>query len=64
MNKQYIFIPIDALIISSNKGLVLPLGLGMVVLSPKAISIILQLNKRLKELKKQIIVWRKLENTS
>lgn len=54
MNKQYVFIPIDALIISSNKGLAFPLGLGMVVLSPN-ISIILQLNKRLKELKRQII---------
>ena len=78
---------IDALIISSNKGLALPPGLGIVVLSPKAIlklqeinsiyfnfksyitdiqrgqtpftpaiSIILQLNKRLKELRKQTIV--------
>jgi aspartate aminotransferase-like enzyme len=77
---------IDALIISSNKGLALPPGLGIVVLSPKAtlklqeinsiyfnfksyitdiqrgqtpftpaISIILQLNKRLEELKKQTI---------
>jgi aspartate aminotransferase-like enzyme len=77
---------IDALIMSSNKGLALPPGLGIVVLSPKAIlklqeinsiyfnfksyisdiqrgqtpftpaiSIILQLNKRLKELKKQTI---------
>lgn len=82
MEKQHI----DALIISSNKGLALPPGLGIVVLSPKAIlklqeinsiyfnfksyiadiqrgqtpftpviSIILQLNKRLKELKKQTI---------
>lgn len=77
---------IDALIISSNKGLALPPGLAIVILSPKAvsklqeinsiyfnfksyildvqrgqtpftpaISIILQLNKRLKELKKQTI---------
>ncbi|MFY4759966.1 pyridoxal-phosphate-dependent aminotransferase family protein [Aliarcobacter butzleri] len=83
MKKQHI----DALIISSNKGLALPPGLGIVVLSPKAIlklqeinsiyfnfksyitdiqrgqtpftpaiSIILQLNKRLKELRKQTIV--------
>ena len=83
MEKQHI----DALIISSNKGLALPPGLGIVILSPKAvlklqeinsiyfnfksyiadiqrgqtpftpaISIILQLNKRLKELKKQTIV--------
>lgn len=82
MKKQHI----DALIISSNKGLALPPGLGIVVLSPKAIlklqeinsvyfnfksyivdvqrgqtpftpaiSILLQLNKRLKELKKQTI---------
>lgn len=78
---------IDALIISSNKGLALPPGLGIVILSPNAIlklqeidsiyfnfksyidnmqrgqtpftpaiSIILQLNYRLKELKKQSIL--------
>lgn len=82
MKKQHI----DALIISSNKGLALPPGLGIVILSPKAIlklqeinsiyfnfksyihdmqrgqtpftpaiSIILQLNYRLQELKKQTI---------
>jgi aspartate aminotransferase-like enzyme len=78
---------IDALIISSNKGLALPPGLAIVILGPKAllklqeinsiyfnyksyildiqrgqtpftpaISIILQLNKRLKDLQKQTII--------
>lgn len=82
MRKQHI----DALIMSSNKGLALPPGLGIVILSPQAIlklqeinsiyfnfksyihnmqrgqtpftpaiSIILQLNYRLKELRKQTI---------